>query len=485
MAALVIGNSAYPDGQGLANPTNDANDLGAKLKGYGFNAIIATDCSVKEMNKQLKAFVTLLKTYEVGLFFFAGHGIQIEGSNYLLALDTEMDSESDAKHTSLGLDRVVEVMGESNAKTKIIVLDACRKNPWKRAWHRGAAIRGLASVYAPKGTIIGFATSPGEVAYDGTGRNGTYTSALLQHIDAPDCSIEMMFKRVRNTVAAASAGKQTSWEHTSLSGEFYFNISLGNLIAEYEATALSDSLFALDKKWMSHRIIAGLKTGNWYKQNDALDLLTASAVNKMAKNSLFVIGRNIYQAACGNATTAVNLLKNFKMSTQEYDEAKRKAVLDGMLFEIFFDSKGTVRKEIKSTYFNEVFEFQRHKEFKKSFDFISESLVAASANLYTIPGKNHDLAATIVTKKGKDKNKDKTIITAVYIGGNNVLRSEDGDWKAAEDAAHFGSVSTDGILDRLSIELVVPKQNLKITYTPALSEADNLRIPRGWTVRKQ
>lgn len=298
MTALVIGNAAYPDGDDLANPVNDATDLGAKLKSYGFEVIVATDCTVKEMEKQLKVFRTLLKTHEIGLFFFAGHGMQIEGSNYLLALDTDMDSETDAKHSSLSLDKVVDVMAKSQASTKIIVLDACRNNPWERKWHRGPSTRGLASVYAPKGTIIGFATSPGEVAYDGVGRNGTYTAALLQHIDTPDCSIETMFKRVRNTVAAASAGKQTSWEHTSLSGEFYFNLSLGNLIEEYNGTALADGLFALDPAKKSHQVIAGLKSHDWYQQNPAMALLNAAAASRMAKNSLFVIGRNIYQAAC-------------------------------------------------------------------------------------------------------------------------------------------------------------------------------------------
>lgn len=329
MAALVFGNGDYPDGDDLANPVNDANDLGAKLKGYGFEVIIATDSTAAQMEKQLKAFRKLLDTHEVGLFFFAGHGMQIEGSNYLLALDTDMNDETDAKHSSLSLDKVVDVMAKSKSKTKIIILDACRNNPSERRWHRSRATRGLASVYAPKRTVIGFATSPGEVAYDGTGRNGTYTAALLQHIDTPDCSIETMFKRVRNTVAAASGGKQTSWEHTSLSGEFYFNLSLGNLIDEYDGTALADSLFTLDEGKKSHKIIAGLKTHDWYRQNPALALLTAEAANRMATDSLFVIGRNIYQAACGSANAAAVFINDFMSATRGYEKPKRKALLDG------------------------------------------------------------------------------------------------------------------------------------------------------------
>jgi Caspase domain len=384
---LVFGNAAYPDENYLANPVNDATDLGAKLKGYGFEVIAATDCTAAEMEKQLKAFRKLLDTHEIGLFFFAGHGMQIEGSNYLLALNTDMESETDAKHSSLSLDKVVDVMAKSTASTKIIILDACRNNPWERHWHRSAATRGLASVYAPKGTIIGFATSPGEVAYDGTGRNGTYTAALLQHIDTPDCSIETMFKRVRNTAAAASGGKQTSWEHTSLSGEFFFNLSLGKLIEEYDGTALADSLFTLDEAKKSHKIIAGLKTHDWYRQNPALALLDAASANRMAKNSLFVIGRNIDQAACGSANSAIVFINNFMSATRGYEQPKRKAVLDGMLFEVFFDSNGELRKTIKKDFFNALFELQRHAELKGSFEFIAEALTAARADFYACPGR--------------------------------------------------------------------------------------------------
>ena len=481
MAALVIGNGAYPDGDDLANPVNDGTDLGAKLKGYGFEVIVAADCTAKEMEKQLKAFRKLLETHEIGLFFFAGHGMQIEGSNYLLALDTDMESETDAKHSSLSLDKVVDVMAKSRASTKIIVLDACRINPWERRWHRGPGSRGLASVYAPKGTIIGFATSPGEVAYDGVGRNGTYTAALLQHIDTPDCSIETMFKRVRNTVAAASAGKQTSWEHTSLSGEFYFNLSLGNLIEEYDGTALADALFALDPAKKSHEIIAGLKSHDWYRQNPTLALLTAPSAARMAKNSLFVIGRNIYQAACGSSNAAITFINDFMGATRGYDKEKRKAILDGMLFEVFFDANGELRNKIKKGMFSEVFELQRYSELKSSFEFIAEALTAARADFYAVPGKGHDLAVSVSTKKKKDG----FVVDAIYVGGIDVLRAEEDAWDTGDGKPFYMKIGADQLNQELSEGLIVPSRSLKITYTIAdAATSDELRIPMGWTVRK-
>ncbi len=481
MAALVIGNGNYPDGHSLHNPTNDAADLSAKLKGYGFTVIEAIDCKVAAMDKALKAFRKLLTTHEVGLFFFAGHGIQIEGGNYLLALDTDLETETDAKHSALALDKVVEVMATSEVTTKIIILDACRNNPWKRAWARGHAVRGLASVYAPKGTIIGFATSPGELASDGAGRNGAYTDALLQHIDTPDCSIETMFKRVRNTVAAATEGKQTSWEHTSLSGEFHFNMSLGKLIDEYDNTALADSLFVPDPGRRSHRVITELKRYNWYKQAPAIEMLEAGAVNKMPKNSLFVIGRNIYQAAVGNSGAAQNFIENFIKVTAGVAVEKRKALLDGMLFEIFFDPEGKLREEIKGRCFNTVFELQKFAPLKDSFAFIADALTVAGGNFYAVPGKGQEVAVTVSTKKKKAA----ITIDAIYLGGVDILRLREDAQDRIGRADRETEIEPEWFVERLSQELVVPVRCLKISYTPAAAGAvQEFRMPRFWTVRK-
>lgn len=481
MTALVIGNAAYPDGQDLANPANDAKDIAAKLTGYGFETLVATDCTAKEMEKQLKAFRKALDSHDVGLFFFAGHGMQIEGVNYLIALDTDMETETDAKHSSLSLDKVVDVMAKSTAATKIIILDACRKDPWERRWHRAPGVRGLASVYAPKGTIIGFATSPGEVAYDGVGRNGTYTAALLQHIDTPDCSIETMFKRVRNEVAAASGGKQTSWEHTSLSAEFYFHFSLGQMIDEYDEIALADGLFVIDETKKSHRIIKGLKSHDWYRQNPAVALLKVESVAKMAKNNLFVIGRNLYQAACGASNAAIAFLLDFASGTSGYDKDKRKAILDGVLFEIFFNSKGELRERIKGQYFSETFELQRHASLKSSFDFIADALTAARGDFYALPGKGHDLAVTVATKAKKAG----VVVEAIYVGGQNVLRLEDDAWGSDDGEPHYLRMDTSDLEAQLCSEFIVPARLLKITYTPASDgKPEELRFPMGGTVRR-
>jgi hypothetical protein len=201
-------------------------------------------------------------------------------------------------------------------------------------------------------------------------------------------------------------------------GRVYFNPSLGNLIDEYDGTALADKLFVLDPSRKSHQIIAGLKTHNWYAQNPALAMLDAKSAAGMAKNSLFVIGRNIYQAACGNANAAMEFVRDFMTSTSGFKPEKRKAILDGMLFEMFFDAEGELRKSIKGQFFDKLFELQRHQNLKSSFDFIAEALTAAGGDFFAVPGKGHDLAVTVSTAKKKGA----LFVDAIYVGGVNVLR---------------------------------------------------------------
>ncbi|WP_201799733.1 caspase family protein [Myxococcus xanthus] len=487
MVALILGNEAYVNGGVLKNPVQDANDVASKMRGFGFHVIVATDASNREMDRKLKEFKALLDSNDVGLFFFAGHGVQIEGSNYLLAVDTELSDETEAKHSSLSLDRVIGFMEKSTVATKIIILDACRNNPWERAWHRAPTARGLAPVYAPKGTIIGFATSPGQTASDGKGRNGTYTSALLQHIDEPDRPIETMFKCVRNTVAAETSGKQISWEHTSLSGDFYFNASLGRSVKTYRETSLADSLFVIDEGRSSHRVIKKLKSLNWYTQNDAIGLLDAKSVNKMQEDNLFVLGRNIYQSACGGSTAAMSFVRSFMDSASGFAKGRRKAILDGMLFEVFFDPRAGLRKKIKGNLFNDVFDLQKHAALRDSFDFIAGTLEAANGDFYVMPGRGHKLDVTVKVDKVSAKSKggkDAYFVDAIYVGGANVLRIEDDEYVLEGGGNLYSGRKRAAFEEELSQGLIVPSRLLKITYAPAGNLGDVLTVPLGYAVSK-
>ena len=265
-------------------------------------------------------------------------------------------------------------MKRAQVATSIVILDACRHNPFALTVYRSVAAVGLAIVYAPRGTLIAFSTSPGEKSTDGNDRNDPYTEAPLKHLDTPDLPIETMFKRVRNTLDAITGGLQTSWEHTSLAGEFRFRLSVETSNAEYGTTAISDGLFVLTRTQVDHQIIRALKSYNWYTQNPAIASLTPAISNFFSRDALFVIGRNLYQAACGSSAGAAAFITEFMSRTAELDAVKRKSILDGMLFEIFFGSEGQRRSKPKLRFFNEVFKRERYPELASSFSFLSSCL---------------------------------------------------------------------------------------------------------------
>lgn len=218
--ALVIGNSAYKSSP-LKNPANDAFDMAAALRDSGFDVILKTNASQRSMEKAIKRFGKKLQSGGIGLFYFAGHGLQVEGRNYLLPVDADIESESDVKYDAVDAGRVLGKMEDAGNDLNIVILDACRNNPFARSFR--SADKGLAKMDAPTGSFIAYATAPGSVAADGDGRNGLYTKYLLQYMKEPNLSVERVFKKVRLAVVNDTAQKQTPWESSSLLGDFYFH----------------------------------------------------------------------------------------------------------------------------------------------------------------------------------------------------------------------------------------------------------------------
>lgn len=219
--ALIIGNGSYIKSV-LANPENDARAMKVALQNVGFTVMEYENLNQSQMKKAIDDFGMRLKSNEVGLFYYAGHGIQSKGYNYLIPVDAELQSEQQVEYDCVQADRVLALMEASGAKVNIIILDACRNNPFERSWTRSATGRGLAFMNAPRGSLIAYATSPGSTASDGSGNNGLYTSAILESIQIPNLTIIQMFQNVRNIVAQKSNNQQTPWESTSLTGDFYF-----------------------------------------------------------------------------------------------------------------------------------------------------------------------------------------------------------------------------------------------------------------------
>jgi caspase domain-containing protein/concanavalin A-like lectin/glucanase superfamily protein len=225
--ALVIGNGAYKSSP-LVNPANDANDMAATLKKCKFRVLKSINASRKEMRRVIREFGKEINKGAVGLFYYAGHGIQVNGENYLVPINAEVYTESEVEDECLKVSSVLRQMESAGNRLNIIILDACRDNPFGRSFRSNNM--GLAKMDAPTGSILAYATAPGSIAADGTGGNGLYTSMLLKHMTEPNLAIERVFKRVRIDVVNASGNRQTPWESSSLMGDFYFNTKRGIVV---------------------------------------------------------------------------------------------------------------------------------------------------------------------------------------------------------------------------------------------------------------
>ena len=220
--ALIFGNSNYAASP-LRNPVNDANAIAKKLKALGFEVILYTNGTQVEMKKAIRSFGEKLAANKgVGLFFYAGHGMQVNGDNYLIPVDARIEKEQDVELEAVNLKRLLGEMDYAGNSMNIIVLDACRNNPFARSFRSGGN-NGLASTNAPFGTFIAYATAPGSVAADGTGNNGLYTQEFLKALDKKGQTIENVFKEVRRNVYKISSGKQVPWDNSSIFNDFYFN----------------------------------------------------------------------------------------------------------------------------------------------------------------------------------------------------------------------------------------------------------------------
>jgi hypothetical protein len=220
--ALIVGNAAYVDGAALKNPIQDARAIDQALQLLGFETIIKENLSLSQLKRAIDDFGMRLHGYDVGLFYYAGHGIQLKGRNYLVPVDADLKIAQQIEYDCVAAERVLAFMESAKAKVNLMILDACRNNPFERSWTRSTDGGGLAFMNAPSGSLIAYATSPGSVASDGEGDHGLYTSALLKHIHTPNITVEQFFKRVRIEVEEKTEKTQTPWESTSLKGEFYF-----------------------------------------------------------------------------------------------------------------------------------------------------------------------------------------------------------------------------------------------------------------------
>lgn len=220
--ALVIGNNAYETSP-LRNTLNDARDMANALTEFGFEVTFKENLSQKEMTEAIRSFGQQIGQNAVGLFYFAGHAVQVNARDYLIPVRTRISYEEDLEDRAVDVSQVLSQMQAARNSTNILILDACRNNPFPRS-SRSAPKRFI-PLDAPPGTLIAYATAPGAEASDGRGRNGLYTQELLKAMHTSGLSIEEVFKRVRIGVQRLTQGRQTPWESSSLTSDFYFSRS--------------------------------------------------------------------------------------------------------------------------------------------------------------------------------------------------------------------------------------------------------------------
>ena len=219
--ALVVGNADYQHKGRLRNPLNDARAISSTLRELGFEVTTLENADKRMMERSFREFGrTLVATKATGLFFYAGHGMQVKGENYLLPVDINPKNEDDIRYDAVPLGKLMGQFARAENRMNLVILDACRNNPFVSSFR--SINTGWAQLNAPNDTFIAYATSPGQVAADGEGSNGLFTSKLLEHMKSPGLKVEEVFKRVRIDVQKKSSGNQTPWDSSSLTAEFYF-----------------------------------------------------------------------------------------------------------------------------------------------------------------------------------------------------------------------------------------------------------------------
>ena len=224
--ALVIGNATYKVNP-LKNPVNDSTDMARSLRSVGFDVIEANNTTLAQMREVTRRFADKLGNSDVGLVYYSGHGVEVKGKNYLIPVNADIKREYEVVDQAFDASQFLEMMdnirGPNNKRVNILIVDACRNNELQKSWR--STNNGLARMDAPGGTFISFATAPGRVAADGSGRNSPYTKHLLQALKQPNVPIEQVFKVVRRNVMEETKGEQIPWENSSLVGDFYFTVA--------------------------------------------------------------------------------------------------------------------------------------------------------------------------------------------------------------------------------------------------------------------
>lgn len=467
--ALCIGNDDYSILDKLDCAVADAVAIESTLKQLGFDTILKTNLDRSGLNSAIIDAIDKIEGYDAFLLYFAGHGFQVGGDNVLAPIDLSVEAqELVIKHDSFPVNDLLDCLKAYPSKPKILILDACRKS----AGFRGTS-PSFAPVLAPQGTIIAYATSPGQGAKENkSAGHGYYTEALLKYMPLPRVPIETIFKKVREYLFAKTQGTQIPWEHTSLVGDFYLCPDTIYDGVRYSPDALADADMKFLPSSAIKPIIDGLKSYDWYTQSPAISKVASLSFHECSANELFVLGRNIYQAADGGSWDAQAFIDNFVTNNKIPIQGKIH-MLAGMAYEIYYDSHNQLRTSFKCGYYEAVLRLIEHKEFFSCREFISSLLCKISDKPIYIPGQNEMVELII----NIEKHDEELCLIDIIYQGHSVLYDVHGvgkitteGWNTAKKLYSFKA--------ELAAMIVAPKDMLRITWgTYQPDKEDVIGIP--------
>ena len=399
--AIVVGIDNYEQANKLDNAVNDAKGMAEAFRKLGFYVDDYLDIVIDDWDLCFRNFCANLDQFQVCVFYFAGHGVEIDGKNYLLCKDTPADSSEGTKRYSIDLQSVIDTIKKFGCQVCIYMIDACRINPFSEGRAGYASVK-LAPIFAPKGTLIAYSTSPGEPASDkGVDNHSYYTYALLEHIFELGLPVESFFKKVRTTVYNLTGGKKTSWEHTSLIGNFCFNS--GQLVQDLNTGNYSISVIRRDDYDYSDAqisdIIGGFFSTQFNDQRVALKRMKALVLNSLNKDQMFILGRSCMWAAVYECWDCQKFFDD-RSELVKYTIKNDNHFLNGALFELYFNENGIFSSgSVNVKMLDKVICHCRDEKLKFSFDYINRVLQPFSNQLLFMPSSTPEFTSIDVTLK--------------------------------------------------------------------------------------
>lgn len=422
--AVVIGNNDYHMPDKLTNAVADAQAMADVFVRLGYDTKTIYNFQRGDVPGIMEMLEKELPNFDASILYYAGHGFQLDGENFLPAIDCQISyaNKYQLRQESILLSELLDLYRPYGNKTNIIILDACRIRPANRG-----GVDSFAPIEAPQGTLIAFSTSPNSVAKDG-GANGhsLYTAALLSYIGRERLSVEELFKKVRRTVVQWSGNTQIPWEHTSLIGDFSFNI--GQMVVSPQIPYREDVVKDADYKGegVFGDLVGELRSCDFYRQNPAIDSIWRMNPSDLDKNQQFIFGRNLLQASAA-AFSAQNFMSSLANNLRRYNtQDGNNHILNGILFEIYFNSHGEFRGgDLKRHFFEEVIALKRYPAFAQSFSFIRTVLNPYRESLiYFIPEDDAkiDVDISLTEENVKNALHDLTysVISLITVNGKDI-----------------------------------------------------------------